>query len=145
MAFDFDKKMDVPCPLCNAEPVTDRLIQDNVFDHSETPHPSKENFDPFLLERIPVIGEEGPPAEMTQKDIDEINHLMSLGGPEPMTAEQFRAAAEMCMTFAKQMLQASMYIAETMENAGAQFLTWADRFVEQANAISEPPTGDNND
>lgn len=145
MSFDFEKKMDVPCPACNAEPVTDRLIQDNVFDHSETSHPSKEGFDPFLLEHIPVIGEDGAPAEMTQRDIDEIRHLNSLSGPEEITPEELRAMAEACMNMAKQMLQASLYIAETLETAGAQFLEWTERFKNNANAISEPPTGDNND
>lgn len=144
MTYDFEKKMDVPCPSCNAAPVTDELIQDNIFDHTDIPQPSKDGFDPFLQEHIPVIGEDGVPAEMTQRDIDEINHLMSISGPEEVTADELREMAEACMNAAKQMLQASLYIAETIEQAGAKFLAWSERFTEKANSISEPPTGDTN-
>lgn len=142
MAYDFDKKMDVPCPSCNAEPVTDRLIYDNVFDHEDKPHLSKANFDPLDLEHIPVIGEDGIPAKMTQKDIDEIKHLNSISGPEPIGADELREMAEKAMNMAKQMLQASLYIAQTLEEAGSQFLEWTERFKENANAISEPTNGD---
>lgn len=144
MAYDFEQKMDVPCWLCNAAPAVEP-VEDNIFDHSDIPHPSKDGFDPFLPEHIQVIGEDGVPAELTQRDIDELNHLMSISGPEKVTGAQLREMSEACMTMAKQMLQASLYMAETLEKAGAQFLAWSERFTENANAISEPPTGDNND
>lgn len=108
---DPDKVMDVPCPSCNAEPVTDSMIQDVVsedIDRAKAIHPSAGDFKQF-------------------------------------TPDDLQKMADACMEFGKQMLQAAMYTAETLENAARQFVEWSELMRETAVDNTEPTNGENTD